>query len=165
MTLAPRRLNIPASHQAKSPSPSPQPPSIRVLRNPDAIQTGRLDLADYDSIFSDCPKCGFTDVDAVIERNDQFLFVEMKKPGERLSVGQRILYTNLITRSGLDVMIRWGLRGQTEHLQLIGYHPAPIKSSEVTFRKFLQAWWDKANSKEIFDKDEFFMGLGMALDK
>lgn len=133
-----------------------KPEPKRKMRNRNAITTGRLDLADYDDVFHSNYKCGFTDVDAVIEKNGHVLIVEMKKPYERLLVGQRILYQALAGKEDITVIVRWGERGATDMVQVINYHKSPIKCTEGRFRAILAHWWDDALADRSFKPNDFF---------
>lgn len=126
----------------------------RDMRNPNAIITGRLDLADYDDLFGG--KCSLSDLDAVIERHGHILIVEMKKPDESMTTGQRILAEALASKKDMTVIIRWGVRGDTERIQVVNYHDAPINCSEACFRAILKHWWEKANARKPFKPSDYF---------
>lgn len=133
---------------------------MRYLRNRAAISTGRLDLPDYDGCFGgEANLCGFTDLDAVVERNDFILIVEMKKPGEELTTGQKILLESFSSKDNITVLVRWGIRGRTDRIMVFGCHDVPIKSSEGTFKRFLSSWWAASDDKRVFLPDAFFKNV------
>jgi len=123
----------------------------RTLRNRNAITTGRLELSDYDDLFSSCRLCAFTDIDASIERHGYFLYVEMKKPTEKLTTGQRIYWENRVRDKVSTAIVRWGNRGETECIQIVGLHDAPVDCSEDQFRQLVKGWWDCVDAREMLD--------------
>lgn len=135
---------------------------VREIRNEELFHTGRLFLGAYDDCFDSCAKCGFTDMDGVIERHDHFLFLEMKSSGAPLTIGQKILLTNLATRDRITCAVMWGEPRKTEQIQIIGYHQSPITINEDEFRDFLKHWWAYANSDtmETYKASVFFYHMG-----
>ena len=128
----------------------------RELRNRDAIETGRLDLPDYDDLFDGCAKCGFTDMDAIAERNGLFLVVEMKKPTESVTIGQKILLKNMAKIKEFTVIVRWGTRGNTKAIWIPHVLKRPVVCTEDEFRAIIKQWWTDANQRRNFDPVAFY---------
>jgi len=62
-------------------------------------------------VFDDCflYGCAFGDVDGLVERNGNFLFLEWKPPGGAVSRGQQILHEQLTTLSPkITVLVVFG---------------------------------------------------------
>lgn len=90
-------------------------------------------------------KCGFTDIDAVIERNGHFLWVESKRSKDSINRGQSILFTQLHKR-GDSVLWLYGPINEWTSFDLWcpnGYKLEydSIRSLELTINQ----WWEYAN--------------------
>ena len=95
-------------------------------------------------------KCGASDIDGVVERNGHFIFLEGKRPGERLSVGQLIMLKQL---SGLSdrvtVLVVTGNRdsGEVHSYQQVKPSGLQEPKSGTEFNRAIKRWWSRVNKR------------------
>lgn len=82
------------------------------------------------------------DIDCCIERNNHFLMVETKKPGEVISVGQQITLTNL-----------WK-NGRVSIIHLEGKTPETISGYSI-YHEWEKTKTDKIGDRPIVAKNAF----------
>lgn len=99
--------------------------------------------------FSECffGKIAMSDIDAAVEVNGNFLFVEWKSNGGALTVGQRIFFERLTRNPGIFVYV---VRGDAETMRIDGYN---VISGGVMDDRFIPCDLDgfKALLKEFND--------------
>jgi hypothetical protein len=99
-----------------------------------------------------------TDIDGFVERNGNFLYIETKKPGIKIPLGQRIVFRRF-TKSGSAVLVIWGHRNKPEKaLLLFGkdkYKHDP--ANEETIIRIVSRWFVWANKNHIEDWDSYNM--------
>lgn len=75
------------------------------MRNPDAKH---IDYGFMKGIIKDNPKFMPSNIDGIVERNGQFLVMEWKRSGEKISKGQEILLRALAKTPCFTLMIITG---------------------------------------------------------
>lgn len=90
-------------------------------------------------------RCGASDIDGVIERRGHFLFLEGKREGEKLSLGQLIMLKALaaLDPEKVTVLVITGDRetGEiTEYRQVKASGLGDAKAGR-DFHKSLKRWW------------------------
>lgn len=99
-------------------------------------------------------KCGVSDLDGVIERNGRFLVLETKRPGERLSMGQRLMLKAFARLPQFEVFILRGDPhiGHTTNIQRMNAR-GELYSTEwciAQFGTYVRRWFDQPPpSKDI----------------
>jgi hypothetical protein len=76
------------------------------LKNKKAFVDALWDWGFLDECFSPT-RIRISDLDGIVERNGQVLFVEAKPPGKEISTGQYRLFSKLAAR-GFSVLVIWG---------------------------------------------------------
>jgi hypothetical protein len=90
-------------------------------------------------IFGDS-KIAPMDIDAMIERNDNILFMETKRDGADVKMGQRICYRSLHKRGGITLVYVWMKEKDGEK-----------NSDEITMIQILKPDGNDWEVKEFFD--------------
>jgi len=89
-----------------------------------------------------------TDIDGLIERNGKCLFLETKRPGVCVPMGQAITHKALVS-SGHSVLIIWGHTNAPSKLKLLT--PSVTRTYESadlqTLRGIVQKWFTWANKQ------------------
>jgi len=91
-----------------------------------------------------------SNVDGILERNGQFLILEWKRPGEKVSDGQRIMLQALAAKPSFMVVI---IYGNTDNETIIDSYwlltpeGKPIKTGIgfESFKQFYRQWYELAN--------------------
>ncbi len=88
------------------------------------------------------------DIDGVVERNSQFLFLEAKPPRGHLSGGQAILLKRLSALPGCTVLIMYGKPQLPERMQIMeaGQVGQPQDCDLETVRLYVKTWFRKADA-------------------
>lgn len=96
-------------------------------------------------------RCGASDIDGVIERKGNFLFIEAKSPGERMPLGQKIMLTKLagVNPYAITVLVVCGDRttGEIHSYQRVNSRNFEKPVDGKHFPAALQKWWKKANGR------------------
>lgn len=94
-------------------------------------------------------KCRVSDIDGVISRKGQVLFIEAKGTGKQIPKGQWLTFEDL-TKAGFTVLIIWGDTNKPYESQVWYPHkkePRPkTKSDEAHIRDIVRRWFLWANS-------------------
>lgn len=71
-------------------------------------------------VFYDCffDKISMSDIDAAVEINGNFIFLEWKSDGGQLKIAQRIFFERLTRHKGIFVYV---VQGNAESMQVDGY--------------------------------------------
>lgn len=91
-----------------------------------------------------------TDIDGVVEKNGQFLFIEAKGLGIDIPLGQQIMYKQM-ARKGMSVLIIWGETNCPNYAQLFSTHYpngseiSPTNLEEI--RRICKTWYQWACTK------------------
>ncbi len=119
------------------------------INNPDKYLAGIWDWAILDGCFGET-HIKPTDIDGMVERNGNFLFLETKAPGVPLPRGQEISFRRLAAQPDTVVMVVWGEQNQPVQLQVFSSlfpDGKLIKADGDTFRHFVQVWYERADAK------------------
>lgn len=99
--------------------------------------------------LNDCfpgTKIRVTDIDGAVERNGKFLFIETKKPGTPIPMGQEIFFKNQVAL-GNCVMYVWGQRNNPVKIRIV----TPVadrtfeNATEDTVKRLVKLWFAMAN--------------------
>ena len=93
-------------------------------------------------------KCGASDIDGVIERRGHFLFLEGKRPGERLPLGQLIMLKALAgLNDKVTVLVINGNRdtGEVESYNVVTPSGLQPPKSGAEFNRAIKRWWSRVN--------------------
>jgi len=119
----------------------------KLMRNMFATHT---DYADFKGLIPTNPGFLPCDLDGIAERNGQFLIMEWKKPGEKLSEGQKIMLKSLAKKEGFIVTI---IVGNTDNETVIDGFWQITKDGQflkcgnsfATFKEFYRQWYQLAD--------------------
>ena len=118
------------------------------MRNMFATHT---DYADFMGLIPTNPHLVPSNVDGILERNGQFLIFEWKRPGEKVSNGQRIMLQALAAKPSFMVVIIYG-NTDTETIidsyWLLTPEGKPVKTGIgfESFKQFYRQWYELANN-------------------
>ena len=120
---------------------------VKLMRN---MFAKHQDYADFKGLIATNPGFVPCDLDGIAERNGQFLIMEWKKPGEKLSEGQKIMLKALAKKEGFIVTI---IVGNTDEETVIEGYWQVTKDGEfmkcgnsfLEFKDFYRQWYDMAN--------------------
>ena len=119
----------------------------KLMRN---ILAKHQDYADFKGLIATNPGFVPCDIDGIVERNGQFLIMEWKKPGEKLSEGQKIMLKSLAQKEGFIVTI---IVGNTDDETIIESYWQITKDGEfmkcgtsfAEFKQFYRDWYTLAD--------------------
>ena len=120
----------------------------KLMRNMFATHT---DYAEFKGLISANPAFVPSNVDGIAERNGQFLIFEWKRPGEKVSNGQRIMLQALAAKPSFMVVIIYG-NTDTETIidsyWLLTPEGKPVKTGIgfESFKQFYRQWYELANN-------------------
>lgn len=85
-----------------------------------------------------------TDIDALVEINGKFLFIETKAPGKTVETGQRLALERLRDVTGAWLLYIWGPRNDPKHFRLEGpggyVQDGVAAEGQQTIRQICE-WW------------------------
>ena len=119
------------------------------INDPDKFMAGIWDWKILDGCFGES-RIKPTDIDGMVERNGNFLFLETKSPGASLPVGQEISFKHLVRRAGAVVMVVWGEQNNPQQLRVFSHkHPdgKTIDADGEKFRHLVQVCYERANAR------------------
>ena len=111
------------------------------------------DYADFKGLIATNPGFVPCDLDGIAERNNQFLIMEWKKPGEKLSEGQKIMLKSLAKKEGFIVTI---IVGNTDNETVIDGFWQITKDGQflkcgnsfASFKNFYRQWYELADGNQ-----------------
>ena len=111
------------------------------------------DYADFKGLIATNPGFVPCDLDGIAERNGQFLIMEWKKPGEKLSEGQKIMLKALAKKEGFIVTI---IAGNTDEETVIEGYWQITKDGQflkcgnnfASFKDFYRQWYELADCQK-----------------
>ena len=117
------------------------------MRNMFATHT---DYAEFKGLIPANPALIPSNVDGILERNGQFLILEWKRPGEKVSTGQKIMLQALASKPDFMVVI---IYGNTDNETVIDSYwlltpdGKPVKSGVgfASFKQFYKDWYTLAD--------------------
>ena len=94
-----------------------------------------------------------SNVDGILERNGQFLILEWKRPGEKVSEGQRIMLQALAAKPSFMVVIIYGNTDNETVIDsywLLTPEGKPVKSGIgfESFKQFYRQWYELADGNK-----------------
>jgi hypothetical protein len=97
-------------------------------------------------------KCGASDIDGVIERRGHFLFLEGKRQGENLPLGQRIMLSNLakLNPDKVTVVVVTGDRDSGRIREFFKFDGSGAQCETRPGEEFnaaINRWWARVNKK------------------
>jgi hypothetical protein len=119
----------------------------KLMRNMFATHT---DYAEFKGLIPTNPHLVPSNVDGILERNGQFLILEWKRPGEKVSDGQRIMLQALASKPSFMVVIIYG-NTDTETIidsyWLLTPEGKPVKTGIgfESFKQFYRDWYALAD--------------------
>ena len=117
------------------------------MRNMFATHT---DYSEFKGLIPNNPHLVPSNVDGILERNGQFLILEWKRPGEKVSDGQRIMLQALAAKPSFMVVIIYG-NTDTETIidsyWLLTPEGKPVKTGIgfESFKQFYRDWYALAD--------------------
>lgn len=118
---------------------------MTAMRNPEAKHT---DFTELQGIIEANPKFLPSNLDMVYERRGHFLIGEWKRPGERISGGQRLLLHRLASIPNVKVMLIIGDtdEGMNVHdvYKLTADEITKIGEGKEFLIKLIRGWYDTA---------------------
>ena len=117
------------------------------MRNMFATHT---DYADFKGLIPTNQYLVPSNVDGILERNGQFLIFEWKRPGEKISEGQRIMLQALAAKPSFMVVIIYGNTDNetvVESYWVLTPEGKPVKSGTgfESFKQFYRQWYELAD--------------------
>lgn len=122
------------------------------LRVPNAPRLARWNWGWLKGCFADT-KISASDLDAVWERNGNFLVVEIKRSDEELPYGQQLMLQKLAGAGKFTVcLVRGATRDVPESIQRVNKDGlGPVEpSSQEDFRRRVAAWFARVDGREDF---------------
>ena len=114
------------------------------IRNFEHLAKNTWDWACFDGCFGGT-KISMSDIDGVVERGGNFLFVETKAPGATINMGQSILLSHLAKLENAYVLVVWGKPGKAEKVQV--WPDGQVYDIDTEgLRKMVSKWFKWANS-------------------
>jgi len=122
----------------------------KLMRNMFATHT---DYAEFKGLIPDNPYLVPINVDGILERDGQFLILEWKRPGERVSEGQRIMLQALAAKTSFMVVIIYGNTDNETVIDsywLLTPEGKPVKSGIgfESFKQFYRQWYELADGQK-----------------
>ena len=119
----------------------------KLMRNMFATHT---DYAEFKGLIPDNLYLVPSNVDGILERNGQFLILEWKRPGEKVSDGQRIMLQALAAKPSFMVVIIYGNTDNetvVDSYWLLTPEGKPVKSGIgfESFKQFYRQWYELAD--------------------
>jgi len=119
----------------------------KLMRN---ILAKHQDYSDFKGLIADNPNFVPCDIDGIVERNGQFLIMEWKNPGEKLSEGQKIMLKSLAKKEGFIVLI---IVGNTDDETVVESYWQITQDGEfmkcgtsfTELKQFYRDWYSLAN--------------------
>jgi hypothetical protein len=119
----------------------------KLMRNMFATHT---DYGDFKGVIESNPAFLPSNVDGIAERNGHFLIMEWKRPGEKMSEGQKILLKALAATPKFMVVI---IYGNTDNETIIDSYwlltpeGKPVKTGVgfESFKQFYRQWYELAD--------------------
>ena len=120
------------------------------MRNMFATHT---DYADFKSLITANPAFVPSNVDGIAERNGYFLIMEWKRPGEKVSEGQRIMLQALAAKPGFMVVI---IYGNTDNETIINSYWVLTPTGKAvkngvgfeSFKQWYRQWYEFADGNK-----------------
>jgi hypothetical protein len=117
------------------------------MRNMFATHT---DYAEFQGLIPSNPALIPSNVDGILERNGQFLILEWKRPGEKVSTGQKIMLQALASKPSFMVVI---IYGNTDNETVIDSYwtltpegkPYKAGIGFESFKQFYRQWYELAD--------------------
>ena len=115
----------------------------KLMRNMFATHT---DYAEFKNLIPTNPHLVPSNVDGILERNGQFLILEWKRPGEKVSEGQRIMLQALASKPSFMVVIIYGNTDNETVIDsywLLTPEGKPVKTGIgfESFKQFYRDWY------------------------
>ena len=119
----------------------------KAMRNPDAKH---IDYGFLQGVIPESPNFMPSNVDGILERNGQFLILEWKRPGEKVSEGQRIMLQALASKPSFMVVIIYGNTDNETVIDsywLLTPEGKPVKTGIgfESFKQFYRDWYTLAD--------------------
>ena len=119
----------------------------KLMRNAYATHT---DYAEFKGLIPANPALVPSNVDGMLERKGKFLILEWKRPGEKVSVGQKIMLQALAAKSDFMVIIIYGNTDNETVINsywLLTPHGVPVKTGAgfESFKQFYKQWYEWAD--------------------
>ena len=87
-----------------------------------------------------------TDIDQVLERKGEFLFIECKRPHQPVGRGQEILFDALVRLPGCRLLLVVGQ--PPDRIEKFGWWRGVLREGTVDdVRALVRRWWDWAGSR------------------
>lgn len=92
-------------------------------------------------------KIRITDIDGAVERNGKFLFIETKRPGAAIPLGQEIFFRGQV-RLGNAVMFVWGHKNQPVKIRVVTPFVDKVleNASEDVMKDIVRQWFEKVDA-------------------
>lgn len=119
------------------------------LRNVDGYKNSFWDWTFLNAAFYPT-KIRVSDIDGIVERNGKFLFIETKRPNEKIGEGQNILHNRLVETGVFCILIIIGdpnkpISYTLTTSQAILKYDSPIANLEH-LTSVVKKWFDWANN-------------------
>jgi hypothetical protein len=119
----------------------------KLMRNMFATHT---DYADFKGLIHTNPGFVPSNVDGIAERNGNFLIMEWKRPGEKVSEGQKILLKALAATPKFIVVVIIGDTDEHTNIQEYWQYTVDGKAFKCgsgfgSFKEFYRLWYELAD--------------------
>lgn len=112
-----------------------------------------IDYGDFKGLISSNPNFVPSNVDGIAERNGKFLVMEWKRPGERISTGQKLLLQALAANPAFVVII---VNGNTDNETVVNSffmltlkgEPYKRGTGIESLKTFYKEWYKWANDEK-----------------
>ena len=120
------------------------------IRNLQRFNDALWDWAILDGCFGNT-RIAPTDVDGMVERNGQFLFLEAKGPSAVIPVGQRITFEHALNTGIFTVIVVWGRPNEPEAMMVcrLGRMGQKVPATLTDLRQAVADWYRSADKTAI----------------
>ena len=120
---------------------------VKLMRNMFATHT---DYGEFKGLIPNNPNVVPSNVDGILERNGQFLILEWKRLGEKVSNGQKIMLQALAAKPSFMVVI---IYGNTDNRTIVDSYwtltpegkPYKAGTGFESFKQFYRQWYELAD--------------------
>ena len=135
------------------------------IHNWEHYQESLWDWTAYNDCFGG--NIRISDIDGVVERNGNFLWIETKGIDADVTTGQAILFDQLIKLPGHHVLIIYGDTDKPHSYRFWGHYKRR-QCTQEDIEAILKRWYavaDSRSGREIFERSSIIDGIAALMDR
>lgn len=118
------------------------------IRDSEIYTKSFWDWTPYNECFSGT-NIRISDIDGIAERHGHFLWIETKRPGQKINAGQDILHKMLTENGSFTILILWGEINDPRNCRIV-YENGLVKEWQINgtegAKEIVSRWFKWANS-------------------